>query len=177
MTKKSRKILLTISLIIILIGEIVFFFVILPMGCTSVFEYVAGILLDPKYDETDDSLYQYGRDCSTIEFSNKIQIHIQGVREYDEVILCNSKEPNSNDEFFDEGYTILTGDITKYAWNDYKLYIYLDGIFYEFDLNAYEPPALDESGNLRYQPKEYTKEEFENAFPGYRHSWDWYSGQ
>lgn len=177
MTKKSRKILLTISLIIILIGEIVFFFVVLPMGCTSVFEYVAGVLLDPKYDETDDSLYQYGRDCSTIEFSNKIQIHIQGVREYDEVILCNSKEPNSNDEFFDEGYTILTGDITKYAWNDYKLYIYLDGIFYEFDLNAYEPPALDESGNLRYQPNEYTKEEFENTFYGNRHDWDWYSGQ
>ena len=175
MTKKSRKILLTISLIIILIGEIVFFFVILPMGCTSVFEYVAGVLLDPKYDETDDSLYQYGRDCSTIQFSNKIQIHIQGVREYEEVILCNSKEPNSNDEFFDEGYTILTGDITKYAWNDYKLYIYLDGIFYEFDLNAYEPPALDENGNLRYQPNEYTKEEFENTFLGNKYYWDWHT--
>lgn len=114
MTKKSRKILLTISLIIILIGEIVFFFVILPMGCTSVFEYVAGVLLDPKYDETDDSLYQYGRDCSTIEFSNKIQIHI-GFDEYDEVILCDSTELTADDEFFDEGYTILTGDITKYA--------------------------------------------------------------
>lgn len=176
MTKKSRKILLTISLIIILIGEIVFFFVVLPMGCTSVFEYVAGVLLDPKYDETDDSLYQYGRDCSTIEFSNKIQIHI-GFDEYDEVILCDSTELTADDEFFYSGYTILKGDITKYAWNDYKLYIYLDGIFYEFDLNAYEPPALDESGNLRYQPNEYTKEEFENTFYGNRHDWDWYTGQ
>lgn len=172
MTKKSRKILLTISLIIILIGEIVFFFVVLPNGCDSVLDFMFGA----KYDKTDDTLNLYGRDFGRFEYSNKIQIHI-GFDEYDEVILCNSKEPNSNDEFFDEGYTILTGDITKYAWNDYKLYIYLDGIFYEFDLNAYEPPALDENGNLRYQPKEYTKEQFENTFYGNRHDWDWYSGQ
>ena len=172
MTKKSRKILLTISLIIILIGEIVFFFVVLPNGGDSVLDFMFGA----KYDKTDDSLNLYGRDFGRFEYSNKIQIHI-GFDEYDEVILCDSTELTADDEFFYSGYIILEGDITKYAWNDYKLYIYLDGIFYEFDLNAYEPPALDENGNLRYQPKEYTKEQFENTFYGNRHDWDWYSGQ
>ena len=172
MTKKSHKVLITISIIILLIGEVVCIFVVLPNGCDSVLDFMFGA----KYDEADDSLYVYGRDCDTLEFSNKIQIHI-GFDEYDEVILCDSTELTADDEFFYGGYKILEGDITKYAWNDYKLYIYLDGIFYEFDLNAYEPPALDENGNLRYQPNEYTKEEFENAFPDNRHDWDWYSGQ
>lgn len=172
MTKKSHKVLITISIIILLIGEVVFFFVVLPYGCDSVLDFMFGA----KYDKTDDSLNLYGRDFGRFEYSNKIQIYIH-FDEYDQVILCDSTELTENDEFFYDGYTILTGDITKYAWNDYKLYIYLDGIFYEFDLNAYEPPAFDENGKLRYQPNEYTKAEFENTFPDNRSEWDWYSGQ
>lgn len=145
MTKKSHKVLVTVSLIFIFICEIVFFFVVLPYGCSAVLDYALGA----KYDETDDSLYVYGRDCGTIEFSNKIQIYI-GFDEYDEVILCDDTELTADDEFFYGGYKILEGDITKYAWNDYKLYVLLDGIFYEFDINAYEPPALDENNNLHY---------------------------
>lgn len=61
-----------------------------------------------KYDKADDSLYVYGRDCDTFEFSNKIWIHI-GFDEYD-------------DEFFYGGYTIPEGDITKYTWNDWDWY-------------------------------------------------------
>ena len=70
MTKKSRKILLTISLIIILIGEIVFFFVVLPNGCDSVLDFMFGA----KYDKTDDTLNLYGRDFGRFEYSNKYLI-------------------------------------------------------------------------------------------------------
>lgn len=74
-----------------------------------------------KYDEADDSLYVYGRDCNTLEFSNKIRIHI-GFDEYDKVILCDSTELTADDEFFYGGYTIPEGDITKYTWNDWDWY-------------------------------------------------------
>ena len=102
MTKKSHKVLITISIIILLIGEVVCIFVVLPNGCDSVLDFMFGA----KYDEADDSLYVYGRDCDTLEFSNKIQIHIC-FDEYDEVILCDSTELTADDEFFYGGYTIL----------------------------------------------------------------------
>lgn len=172
MTKKSHKVLLAILIAVFVIIETVCLLLFVDKCCTAVLYFDFG----SKYDSKDDSLYASNIDGGLIEYSNKVQI-LWGVDEYDEVILCDSKEHIGNDEFFDGGYTILKGDITKYAWNDYKLYILLDGIFYEFDLNAYEPPALDENGDPRYQPKKYTKEEFENAFPGNRYDWDWYSGQ
>lgn len=145
MAKKSHKVLLIIGTVFLLIGEIVFVFVVLPIGCTAVFACIDIALFDPYYDEVDDSLYSSGRDFSVVEYSNKIQIH-KSFDEYDEVILCNNKEQGSNDDFFYDGYTILTGDITKFAWNDYKLYILLDGIFYEFDINSFEPPVFDDDG-------------------------------
>lgn len=69
----------------------------------------------------------------------------------------------------------FTGDITKFAWNDYKLYILLDGIFYEFDIYSFYPPAFDDDGNINYKLKEYTREEFEIIFPDNRAGWDWYT--
>ena len=67
-------------------------------------------IADVKVDQKDDG---------TVEYTFKIK---EGVKFSDGVELT------ADDEFFYGGYTILEGDITKYAWNDYKLYIYLDGI-------------------------------------------------
>ena len=39
--------------------------------------------------------------------------------------------------------------------------------------NSYFGKRFTPNPNVVY----YTKEEFENAFPGNRHDWDWYSGQ
>lgn len=143
-------------------------------GCSNVVD----LIFEPQYNENTACLSSTGKDGTIDEYSNKVQLHICYGTDYsDELILCNSTEPNGDDEFFYDEYTILTGDFSKHCWKDNKLFIIMEEIYYEFDINSYEPPAIDDAGNINYVLKEYTKEEFVNAYPDsqFFFGWNWYS--
>lgn len=142
-------------------------------GCSNVVD----LIFEPQYNENTACLSSTGKDGTIDEYSNKVQLHICYGTDYsDELILCNSTEPNGDDEFFYDEYTILTGDFSKHCWKDNKLFIIMEEIYYEFDINSYEPPAIDDAGNINYVLKEYTKEEFVNAYPDSESvfGWKWY---
>lgn len=146
-------------------------------GCSAALIRVGDLIFEPQYNENTACLSSTGKDGTIDEYSNKVQLHICYGTDYsDELILCNSTEPNGDDEFFYDEYTILTGDFSKHCWKDNKLFIIMEEIYYEFDINSYEPPAIDDAGNINYVLKEYTKEEFVNAYPDSESvfGWKWY---
>ena len=146
-------------------------------GCRGAIIRVGDLIFEPQYNENTDCLSSSGIDGTIYEYSNKVQLHICYGTDYnDELFLCNSTEPNGDDEFFYDEYTILTGDFSKHCWKDNKLFIIMEEIYYEFDINSYEPPAIDDAGNINYVLKEYTKEEFVNAYPDSESvfGWKWY---
>ena len=146
-------------------------------GCSAALIRVGDLIFEPQYNENTACLSSTGKDGTIDEYSNKVQLHICYGTDYsDELILCNSTEPNGDDEFFYDEYTILTGDFSKHCWKDNKLFIIMEEIYYEFDINSYEPPAIDDEGNINYVLKEYTKEEFVNAYPDSESifGWKWY---
>lgn len=147
-------------------------------GCSAALIRVGDLIFEPQYNENTACLSSTGKDGTIDEYSNKVQLHICYGTDYsDELILCNSTEPNGDDEFFYDEYTILSGDFSKHCWKDNKLFIIMEEIYYEFDINSYEPPAIDDAGNINYVLKEYTKEEFVNAYPDsqFFFGWNWYS--
>lgn len=146
-------------------------------GCRGAIIRVGDLIFEPQYNKNTDCLSSSGIDGTLYEYSNKLQLDICYGTDYsDSLSLCNSTEPNSDNEFFKDGYTILTGDFSKHCWKNYKLFIIMDEIYYEFDINSYEPPAIDDAENINYVLKEYTKEEFVDAYPEskYIFGWNWY---
>lgn len=146
-------------------------------SCRGAIIRVGDLIFEPQYNENTDCLSSSGIDGTLYEYSNKLQLDICYGTDYsDSLSLCNSTEPNSDNEFFKDDYTILTGDFSKHCWKNYKLFIIMDEIYYEFDINSYEPPAIDDAGNINYVLKEYTKEEFVNAYPESKNifGWNWY---
>ncbi|MGN0502490.1 MAG: hypothetical protein ACI4HN_06155, partial [Ruminococcus sp.] len=109
-------------------------------GCRGAIIRVGDLIFEPQYNENTDCLSSSGIDGTLYEYSNKLQLDICYGTDYsDSLSLCNSTEPNSDNEFFKDDYTILTGDFSKRCWKNYKLFIIMDEIYYEFDINSYEP--------------------------------------
>lgn len=68
--------------------------------------------------------------------------------------------------------SILRGDFEKAAWNDYKLFIKMEGTYYMFDINAYEVPQ-EKYAEPEYELKEYSEKEMIELYRNYE-SFNWY---
>ena len=66
----------------------------------------------------------------------------------------------------------MCGDFEKAAWNDYKLFIKMEGTYYMFDLNAYEVPQ-EIYAEPEYELKEYSEKEMKELYRNYE-SFNWY---
>lgn len=119
-------------------------------------------------EETQEQLVViWGRDGDTYKYSDKI-----------ELFMSNSSI-DKTDLFFIKDYNddacwreILSGDFEKAAWNDYKLFIKMEGTYYMFDINAYEVPQ-EEYAEPEYELKEYSEKEMKEMYPNYE-SFNWY---
>lgn len=131
-------------------------------GCSSLFD-----MLTTKEVPEEELEIIWGRDGDTYIYSDKI-----------ELFMSNSSI-DKTDLFFIKDYNddacwreILSGDFEKAAWNDYKLFIKMEGTYYMFDINAYEVPQ-EKYAEPEYELKEYSKKEMIELYRNYE-SFNWY---
>lgn len=69
-------------------------------GCSAIIR-LGDLIFEPQYNENTACLSSSGIDGTVYEYSNKVQLDICYGTDYsDELLLCNSTEPNSDNEFF-----------------------------------------------------------------------------
>lgn len=131
-------------------------------GCSSLFD-----MLTKKEVPEEELEIIWGRDGDTYIYSDKI-----------ELFMSNSSI-DKTDLFFIKDYNddacwreILSGDFEKAAWNDYKLFIKMEGTYYMFDINAYEVPQ-EKYAEPEYELKEYSEKEMIELYRNYE-SFNWY---
>ena len=131
-------------------------------GCSSLFD-----MLTTKEVPEEELEIIWGRDGDTYIYSDKI-----------ELFMSNSSI-DKTDLFFIKDYnddacwrSILCGDFEKAAWNDYKLFIKMEGTYYMFDINAYEVPQ-EKYAEPEYELKEYSEKEMIELYRNYE-SFNWY---
>lgn len=70
-------------------------------GCSAALIRVGDLIFEPQYNENTACLSSSGIDGTLYEYSNKLQLDICYGTDYsDSLSLCNSTEPNGDDEFF-----------------------------------------------------------------------------
>lgn len=131
-------------------------------GCSSLFD-----MLTTKEVPEEELEIIWGRDGDTYIYSDKI-----------ELFMSNSSI-DKTDLFFIKDYNddacwreILNGDFEKATWNDYKLFIKMEGTYYMFDINAYEVPQ-EKYAEPEYELKEYSEKEMKELYRNYE-SFNWY---
>ena len=130
-------------------------------GCSSLFD-----MLTTKEVPEEELEIIWGRDSDTYIYSDKIE-------------LSMSSSLYTKDDLYLKYYTddacwrsILRGDFEKAAWNDYKLFIKMEGTYYMFDINAYEVPQ-EKYAEPEYELKEYSEKEMKELYRNYE-SFNWY---
>ncbi len=61
---------------------------------------------------------------------------------------------------------ILSGDFISSVWYNYKYFVFCENVYYEFDIKNYNIPK-DFDEDVKYELKEYSKDEFAKAYPDY----------
>ncbi len=131
-------------------------------GCSSLFD-----MLTTKEVPEEELEIIWGRDGDTYIYSDKIELFMSN-SSIDKTDLFFIKDYN-DDAYWRE---ILSGDFEKAAWNDYKLFIKMEGTYYMFDINAYEVPQ-EKYAEPEYELKEYSEKEMIELYPNYE-SFNWY---
>lgn len=130
--------------------------------------YEVVTIFDPTYYKDEDLLFFMGRDSLEYEYSNRAQIIISHESNDTLVLKDESDSRNSNDSdksFFTDGETVLSGSFVKHAWNDYKLFILMEDLYYVYDLKKAPDAIYDEDGNFSYELKEYSENDFSKLYP------------
>ena len=109
----------------------------------------------------DSDLYVYSGNVKLIDSND-----------YTDSLELRNEESDDNKKSFYESYTILEGHFQFFAWNDYKLFILKNNLYYVFDIKSYSYPPVDDDGNENFELLMYTEEEFITAYPYYT-SFDW----
>ena len=119
----------------------------------------------------DEELYVYsGIDTHFYQYSGKIRI--TDSHDYSDCLELNNINGGSEKELFRDTYTILDGHFQYFAWDDYKLFILKNNLYYVFDIKSYSYPPVDDDGNENFELLMYTEEEFRTAYPHYT-SFNW----
>lgn len=160
MTKKSHIFLLTISITVILIIDIVFFVVVLPMGCNTAMDKFIDSMFTTGVPE-ENLIITTGRGCTSYKYSEKAKIVS------DAYISSFSILVNEEDYSWD---TLLMGKLEKFAHYEDFLVMIFDGKYYVFNLEAYAVPESED--DLQYDFEEYSEDEFKERFPQYE-SFEW----
>lgn len=126
-------------------------------------------LFDSYYPE-EELFVRSGFDTHIYQYSGDVKIY-DGVDHSDSLVLRNEDGEFEKEPFIDS-YTILDGHFQYFAWDDYKLFILKNNLYYVFDIKSYSYPPVDDDGNKNYELLMYTEEEFRALYPYYT-SFEW----
>lgn len=107
-------------------------------------------------------------DSVTYVYKNNVRVRLTTMENSDS--LCLNNDPNSTDAINDVWPSVLTGYFDIVRWNNDKLYIHYDNKYYEFDINSYNMPPVDEYGEPQkptYELIEYSEDDFVKKYPDY----------
>ena len=99
-------------------------------------------------------------------------VRLKDSNDYTDSLELRNEESDDNKKSFYESYTILDGHFQYFAWNDFKLFILKNNLYYVFDIKSYSYPPVDDDGNKNYELLMYTEEEFRTLYPYYT-SFEW----
>ena len=99
-------------------------------------------------------------------------VRLKDSNDYTDSLELRNEESEDNKKTFYESYTILDGHFQYFAWNDFKLFILKNNLYYVFDIKSYSYPPVDDDGNKNYELLMYTEEEFRTLYPYYT-SFEW----
>ena len=139
-------------------------FIIISLLCFN------GCSLFEEYYPEEELFVRSGFDTHIYQYSGDVKIY-DGVDHSDSLVLRN-EDGEFGKELFIDSYTILEGHFQFFAWNDFKLFILKNGLFYVFDIKSYSYPPVDDDGNETFEFSVYTKEDFKALYPDYQ-SYDW----
>ena len=91
-------------------------------GCT---DYLVDSLTT-EYISEEECHIKSGIDAEIYTYSDKLRVKFS--YDYDDTLSIKWGTENVND-----WYEILSGDFSKAAWYDYKHFVLLNGVYYEFD--------------------------------------------
>lgn len=131
-------------------------------------------IFDPVYHADEELLVTSNRDSTLYQYSGVVQLdHSYGTHFTDSLSLSHDIR-QSKKEFFDNlhSYEILSGYFSMFCWNDFKIFILMEDTYYVYDIKSYTFPPIDDDGYDNYELLEYTKDEFQKAYPDYS-SYDW----
>lgn len=160
MLKKAELVILIISSIVIIIGLGI------PILVIVAYSF-------PSYYAEEDLKVHSGIDAYMTEYQEKVCVRM--TTNYGDSLSIRTAEYTDNwfvNNFNNESTeTILSGDFYRAAWYDDKIFIYMDDLFYMFDINKYEVPKADEKPE--YEIVEYTVNEMDKLYPDFK-EFDWY---
>lgn len=114
---------------------------------------------------TQECVLQVDIGAEIYTYSDKLEVYMTTDDYADTLsINCGTEEKKDWKE-------ILSGNFLSVVWRDYKYFVFCDNMYYEFDIKNYNIPTEYDDG-VEYELKEYTKEEFAEAYPDYE-SFNW----
>lgn len=123
-----------------------------------------------RYDPEEELSVHCGFDFTIYQYSGNVILH-DTLGSSDSLELRN-EDGEFKKELFKKSYTILDGHFQFFTWNDYKLFILKNNLYYVFDIKSYSYPPVDDDGNENFELLMYTEEEFRTAYPHYT-SFNW----
>lgn len=134
-----------------------------------IFNFNGCSLFEEYYPE--EELYVYsGFDTHIYQYSGNVKLYDS--HDYSDSLELRTEDGEFEKELFVKSYTILEGHFQFFAWNDYKLFILKNNIYYVFDVKSYSYPPVDDDGNENFELLMYTEEEFRALYPHYS-SFEW----
>jgi len=129
-----------------------------------------GCSLFEEYYPEEELFVRSGFDFSAYQYSGDVILYDSS--DSTDFLELRNEEGEFEKEFFIDSYTILDGHFQFFAWDDYKLFILKNNLYYVFDIKSYSYPPVDDDGNENFELLKYTEEEFRTAYPYYT-SFDW----
>lgn len=144
--------------------------ILICLFCLTIILNFNGCSLFEEY-YPEEELYVYsGFDTHIYQYSGNVKLYDS--HDYSDSLELRTEDGEFEKELFVKSYTILEGHFQFFAWNDYKLFILKNNIYYVFDVKSYSYPPVDDEGYDNFELLKYTEEEFRTAYPYYT-SFDW----
>ncbi len=129
-----------------------------------------GCSLFEEYYPEEELFVRSGFDFSAYQYSGDVILYDSS--DSTDFLELRNEEGEFEKKFFIDSYTILDGHFQFFAWNDFKIFILKNNLYYVFDIKSYSYPPVDDDGNETFELLMYTEKEFRTAYPYYT-SFDW----
>lgn len=144
--------------------------ILICLFCLTIIFNLNGCGLFDEYYPDEELFVRSGFDTHTYQYSGDVILHDSF--DYTDSLELRNEDGEFEKEFFISSYTILDGHFQFFAWDDYKLFILKNNLYYVFDIKSYSYPPVDDDGNEAFELLKYTEEEFRASYPQYT-SFDW----